>query len=391
MRVLVFNCGSSSVKISSIDTALGTWSARGSVDRIGAEGGPGTCRVQRAGEPPREEPADVADHAEAVRLLVDRLPREGRPEAAGHRVVHGGERYTAPVVADAAVLEELDALAHLAPLHNPPNVAGLRIATQLYPELPQVAVFDTAFHATMPPHAYRYAVPERLYTECGVRRYGFHGLSHAWVAGRAAALTGRPDLRLVSLHLGNGCSAAAVRGGQCLDTSMGFTPLEGLVMGTRCGDLDPAVPLFLQEEAGLSLREVGRILNEDSGLEALAGRSDMRDLQSAMAAGDARARLAFDIFCYRIRKYVGAYAAALGGLDALVFTAGIGENSAPVRAAVCEGLEFLGVRFDAARNGEYQGGECDVSAAGSGARVLVVPTNEELMIARETESLVSAG
>lgn len=389
MLVFVFNCGSSSVRLSLIDTVSGAWRAKGSVDRIGDPDRPGTGKVQRAGEAPRTVETR-GSYEEAVHWLVGEMHPENPPEAIGHRVVHGGEEYEKPVVVTPEVLEDLDRLSRLAPLHNPPNVAGIRLAGTLFPDLPQVAVFDTAFHATLPDYAYRYAIPERFYREDGIRRYGFHGTSHRYVSERAAAMLGRTDLRIVTLHLGNGCSVAAVRAGKSLDTSMGMTPLEGLVMGTRSGDLDPSIPLLLQESGGLTAAEVDRILNHEGGLEALSGGlSDMRDIERERAAGNDRARLAFDAFCYRVRKYVGGYAAVVGGLDALVFTAGIGENSAAVRAAVCAGLEFLGLRLDEARNGQNTSEERDISAPDSSARILVIPTNEELLIARDTEAALN--
>lgn len=388
MLVLVLNCGSSSVKMRLVDTATGAWLARGLVDRIG-EPEPGTRSVERPGQPARKTGVQAADHSVALRLLLEELPEASRAAAVGHRVVHGGERYTGSVRITPEVLRELEPLSRLAPLHNPPNLVGIRIAQQHWPDLPQVAAFDTAFHSTLPDYAYRYAVPEAWYRDLGVRRYGFHGLSHRYVAERATARLGRDNLRLVSLHLGNGCSAAAVRGRTCLDTSMGMTPLEGLVMGTRSGDLDASVPLLVQAELGLLSAEVDRILNRDSGLEALAGTLDMRDIQAELSTS-AGAKLAFELFCYRVRKYVGAYASVLGGLDALAFTAGIGENSSVVRDEICRGLESLGVRLDEAANGENRGDERDVAHPSAPVRVLVIPADEELVIARETEAVLAA-
>jgi acetate kinase len=389
MLVLVLNCGSSSVKVTLIDPESGAPAFRGSVDRVGAEEGESARRWDDgAGE--RTVRAAPGDYREAIAWLAERLPAGAAPDAVGHRVVHGGEEYVRPVLVDAEVLADLARCSDLAPLHNPPNLVGISAATELFSGLPQVAVFDTAFHSAIPPHAYRYAVPEEFYRRHGVRRYGFHGLSHRYVSERAAEMLGRSDLRLVTLHLGNGCSAAAVRGGVSIDTSMGLTPLEGLVMGTRSGDLDPAVPLLLQSLTGRTVVQVEDLLNNASGLEALSGgHSDMRDVERLAAAGDERARLAFEVFCYRARKYAGAYAAALGGLDALVFTAGIGENSAAVRESVCAGLEFLGLRLDATLNRASGKNDRDVGAADSGVRVLVIPTNEELVIARDTLRVVS--
>jgi acetate kinase len=300
--------------------------------------------------------------------------------------VHGGERFSAPALIDDQVVEAIREQVPLAPLHNPANLLGIETALATFPDTPQVAVFDTAFHRTMPPRAHRYALPRDLADRLGIRRYGFHGTSHAYVSRLAAAHLGKPlaELNLLTMHLGNGASVAAVAGGRCVDTSMGFTPLEGLVMGTRTGDLDPAVVLYLQREAGMSLDQVDELLNKQSGLKGLTGVNDMREIQRRAAAGDQAAREAFDLYCYRIRKYAGAYAAALGHLDALVFTAGIGEHSATVRAGVCDGLEGFGVRLDPARNHLPSNGPRTVSSDDSTVAVLVVPTDEELEIAEQT-------
>lgn len=385
----MLNCGSSSVKLRLVDTAASGWLLRGLVDRIG-EDEPGACVAERAGSPAERHTVRIADHGAALDLLLQHLPEAAHAEAVGHRVVHGGERYTSAARITETMLPELEALSRLAPLHNPPNLQGIRVARERWPLLPHVAAFDTAFHATLPDFAYRYAVPESWYRELGIRRYGFHGLSHQYVAEQAAALTGRTDLRLVSLHLGNGASAAAIRGRTCVDTSMGLTPLEGLVMGTRTGDLDPSIPLLVQGELGLSAAAVDRILNRESGLEGFAGTHDMRDIEAQLERS-AGARLAFEAFCYRARKYVGAYAAALGGLDALAFTAGIGENSSRTRREICRGLQFLGLRLDEAANGEYSTTARDVADPSSAVRVLVIPTDEERVIARETEAVLRGG
>jgi acetate kinase len=390
MHVLVLNCGSSSVKTRLVEAETGAVAFTGSVDRVGSDNGRSTRRARASGGAEEREESAPGDYREAIRWLADRLPGASQPQAVGHRVVHGGEEYVRPTRIDDEVLRDLERCSRLAPLHNPPNLTGIRAARELFPDLPHVACFDTAFHATLPPHAYRYALPEFLYREHAVRRYGFHGLSHRFVAERAAAFCGRDDLRLVSLHLGNGCSAAAVHAGRSVDTSMGMTPLEGLIMGTRSGDLDPAVPLLLQSLLGKTAGEVDALLNHEAGLEALSGRTgDMRDIEAARAAGDGRAALAFDAFCYRVRKYVGAYAAALGGLDALAFTGGIGENSGTVRSAVCEGLEFLRIRLDPARNGDDHTGEREISAPIAPVRVLVIPANEEWIIARDAAAALA--
>jgi acetate kinase len=313
--------------------------------------------------------------------------------AVGHRVVHGGEKFSKPTMVDAATLKEIDKVSSLAPLHNPPNLMGISACLKRMPGTPQVAVFDTAFHATMPKYAYVYALPYNLYEENGIRRYGFHGTSHRYVSGRttkfmAAKGYDAADLKVITCHLGNGGSMAAIIGGKVVDTTMGMTPAEGLVMGTRSGDLDPAILLYLQKQFKMSAEDVDNLINKKSGLLGVTGKSsDMRDVEDLAKSGDERARLALDIFCYRVRKYIGAYAAAMGGLDAVVFTGGIGENSPTVRAECCKGLEFLGVEMDPEANAAGRG-ERDISRESSKVRVLVIPTNEELMIARETAQVV---
>lgn len=380
MKILVLNCGSSSVKYELYDTELRQALSEGIVDRIG------------------EEQA-VPDHGRALELVIAALLAPGtgalsdlrEVAAVGHRVVHGGAHFSRAVRITDEVVAALEACVPLAPLHNPPALQGIKEAFRLLPNVPQVAVFDTAFHATIPAHAHVYALPYRLYQEYGLRRYGFHGLSYQYVSRRAdELLEGRlADLKVVVAHLGNGASITALAGGRSVDTSMGLTPLEGLVMGSRGGDLDPGALLFLLREVGFSVEELARMLNEESGLLGVSGRSnDLRDILAGAEAGDERCRLALDIYCYRIRKYVGAYAAALGGLDLLVFTGGVGENSPPVRAAVCEALGFLGLRLDARANSAAQGVETCVSAPDSKVRVLVVPTDEERLIAEETAALV---
>ena len=394
-QVLVLNCGSSSIKYQLLQMDGGRVLAGGLVERIG-EAQPmltHRCVDGVSGEQVvRESVIEAGDHAAAFEF-VDAALRElpafeagRRLLAVGHRVVHGGEAFSAPTLIDAGVMAVIDGLSDLAPLHNPPNLVGIRIGMARFPGVPHVAVFDTAFHQSMPAQAFRYAVPAGWYSGHGVRRYGFHGSSHRFVANRAAGFLGRPlgELKLVSLHLGNGASAAAIDGGRCVDTSMGFTPLEGLVMGTRCGDVDPAVSFYMQERCGLSAEAVEGILNRESGLKGLCGFNDMRDVLHAAEAGDAEAELALEVYCYRIRKYVGAYVAVLGGLDGLIFTGGVGENSAEVRRRVCKGLGFFGVGVDVERNACHAGAVLDIGIAGSGARVLVVRTNEELQIANET-------
>ncbi|MFO7778882.1 MAG: acetate kinase [Nitriliruptoraceae bacterium] len=398
MQVLVLNSGSSSIKYRLYDDhddglAL---RARGLVERIGEPRGRAEQVVVTADGSSTEDTEDVAipDHQAGFRWIVSRLEAAGLADdlgAIGHRVVHGGAEFTAPTVIDEAVVARIEAQVPLAPLHNPANLTGIEVARQLRPELTNVAVFDTAFHATLPPAAYRYAVPTRLLEEQGIRRYGFHGTSHAYVARRAAAALGRPEaeLKLVTLHLGNGASATAVDGGRSVETSMGLSPLEGLVMGTRSGDLDPAVIFHLIRQAGLSPEEVERILNRESGLLGLCGDNDLRTIEERAEGGDEAARLALEVYVHRIRKYLGAYAAVLGRLDGIVFTAGVGENSDTLRERICADLDVLGVRLDPARNAGQRAakapdGVIAVHAADSEVAVLVVATDEEREIAEQT-------
>lgn len=373
MRILVLNSGSSSIKYELFDM----------VDRSLLIGG----AAERIGEPG----SDLIDHAAALDHIMDsladaRVLDDGSELVAiGHRVVHGGETFREPRVIDEQVIETIRALSALAPLHNPANLLGIEVAMARRPDVPQVAVFDTAFHHSIPPRAYRYAVPDDWYREHGVRRYGFHGTSHAYVTKQAARALGRPleETNLIVLHLGNGASVTAVQGGKSIDTSMGLTPLEGLVMGTRGGDLDPGVLLHMARHAGLSVDEVDVALNRESGLVGLCGVSDMRDILRRKADGDARAELALEVYVYRIRKYVGAYAAVLGRVGAIVFTAGVGENSPDIRERVCAGLEILGVRLDAALNRSDANGARAIHEQSSSIAVWVIPTDEELEIAEE--------
>ncbi|HEV3468628.1 MAG TPA: acetate kinase [Pyrinomonadaceae bacterium] len=404
MNVLVLNCGSATVKFQLIATDLDRIAedtdarlARGQVERVGGEA---IITFQAAGREPRPTTAPVRDTRAAVEAILRWVTAEdsGIKEVAsvadvhavGHRVVHGGERFTHSVVIDDEVLRGIEDCIELAPLHNPANVRGIEAARTLFgPGLPQVAVFDTAFHQTLPPYAYLYALPYQWYRRHRVRRYGFHGTSHRYVAYRYRRLRGlgRAETNVLTLHLGNGCSAAAIRAGDSVDTSMGMTPLEGLVMGTRSGDMDPAIVDFIALKEGFTAQEVDSILNKQAGLLGISGlTNDMRELlDEARENNDRRARLAVEIFCYRVRKYVGAYLAAMGGADALVFTGGIGENSPEIRARVCEGLGWMGVELDATRNEQHTGRrEGLVSAEGSRLAVYVIPTDEELLIARDT-------
>lgn len=394
MNILVINSGSSSVKYQIVDVADGTVLTGGSLERIGEAESRLTHYWQDA-EVGRQEITRtlvVPDHAHAFEHIAAVMRESGLAgrfavDAIGHRVVHGGERFRAPILINAEVVEALRAMSTLAPLHNPPNLTGIEVCLALFPQVPQVAVFDTAFHQTLPVHAFRYAVPDAWYRGHHVRRYGFHGTSHAWVARQAAAFLQQPlaSLRLITLHLGNGASAAAIESGQCVDTSMGFTPLEGLMMGTRSGDIDPAILIYLNRETGIDFEELDYQLNQESGLKGICGVNDMREAQHLAAAGDERARLAIDMYCYRIRKYIGAYYAVLGHLDALVFTAGIGENSPPIRKQSCAGLERFGIRIDDDRNTQAGAGVFEIQADDAPVSVLVVPTNEELEIAHQTQ------
>ncbi len=404
-RVLVVNAGSSSVKYRLVDAVSGIAEASGSVERIGEETGTLVHRVheesrtpQGGGDQEHHEERRFSDFEDALSAALEAFDRHGpalRPSelaAVGHRVVHGGARFSEPTEVDDEVLAAIDELTPLAPLHNPANVEGLRVARRLFPDVAQVAVFDTAFHQTMPEHAYTYAVPLGWREHHQIRRYGFHGTSHAYVSRAAAALLGsRPEqTNTIVLHLGNGASAAAVRGGRSVDTSMGITPLEGLVMGTRCGDVDPALPAHLHRTLGWSLEEIDRALNRDSGLKGLAGVNDFREVMARREAGDAAAALAFDVFAYRVRKYVGAYYAVLEEVHAVVFTGGVGQHNPALREAALAGLGRLGIVVDPDRNRQPGTGPTRISPDDADVAVLVVPTDEELEIARQALALVRA-
>ncbi|MBN1323650.1 MAG: acetate kinase [Methanotrichaceae archaeon] len=408
MRILVLNCGSSSVKYSLFEMDGEDGLAKGILERIDR----GARLVHEAcGEQIVSEIPSVRDHRGAVEVVIRAIlhPKWGalescdRIEAVGHRVVHGGERFSGSVAIDRDVIDSLEGFSNLSPLHNPANLAGIAAVSAILPGVPQVAVFDTAFHHTLPSRAYTYALPHGLCRKYGIRRYGFHGTSHRYVMEEAARLVGRPpaELRLISCHLGNGASIAAIDRGRSIDTSMGFTPMEGLIMGTRCGDLDPAIPLFLMER-GMAFEEVGRLLNHESGLLGISGfSSDMREILEAVYSDASkkvlnldhphhdRALLALEIFIYRVKKYIGAYAAAMGGVDFVAFTGGIGERSLLICQEASSGLEFMGIELGEAR--EIGGGAVDLSKEGSRARVMIIPTKEELFIARETYRLLSDG
>jgi acetate kinase len=401
MKVLVLNCGSSSVKFQVIETSLEMIEAntdetlaRGLVEKIGLSDS--RLAIEVEGRKPYQEIAEILEHRAAVERVLKVLvhPERGvlksvnEIEAVGHRVVHGGEKFASSVLVTPEVEAMIEECVVLAPLHNPHNLRGLNAARSLLPNVPHIAVFDTAFHQSMPPKAFIYGLPYELYTRHAIRRYGFHGTSHRFVSIRTARLLGRAleEVRIVTCHLGNGCSMAAVDRGHSVDTTMGFTPLEGLLMGTRCGDLDAAILPWVMTMEDVTLSQLNAMLNKHSGLYGISGvSSDMREIEHACSTGNRRARLAFDIFCQRIRKYVGAYAAAMGGLDAVTFTGGIGENSSLVRQTALVGMEFLGIELDEEANrAAPRGKEVLVSRPSSRVAVAVVPTNEERVIARDT-------
>ena len=401
MKILVINSGSSSIKYELFDMTHHMVIARGMVEKIGEEQSVIIHRrsLHDKEHVEREESRTVKDHSEAMSKIVDFLTNKDhgvvtdRSEisAVGHRVVHGGEKFCSPVIINSEVKAAIRENVSLAPLHNPANLMGIDVAESVFPDCPQVAVFDTAFHHTMPDRAFLYAVPIELYRDAKVRRYGFHGTSHAYVSEKASEFLQRPlcDLCIITIHLGNGASMAAVKEGLCVDTSMGMTPLEGLVMGTRCGDIDPSIPFYLSDHLDMPFDEISVLLNKRSGLKGLCGENDMREVLRRKSEGDDEAAMAVDVYTYRIKKYIGAYFAAMGRLDAVVFTAGIGENSPEIRAHCCCGLEMLGIEIDDEKNMSSTGGNAmDISSADSRVSVLVVPTNEELRIAIETMALV---
>ncbi|MBN1670976.1 MAG: acetate/propionate family kinase [Kiritimatiellae bacterium] len=401
MKLLVVNCGSSSLKFNLFDTLDSARNARGMVERIGAAGTVLTCRTAR-GERRLELPPGA--HGEAFAAMVDALTAgetavlqaPGEVTAVGHRVVHGGEQYSHSVVVTDEVEREIEAAAALAPLHNPLNLAGIREARRVFPNAAQVAVFDTAFHQTLPPYAYLYGLPYDYYEKKKIRRYGFHGTSHRYVALKAAEFVKRPfnELEIVSCHLGNGASVCAIDHGRSVDTSMGLTPAAGLIMGTRCGDVDPGVLTYLMRSEAMGPDELDALINRESGLLGLSGVSnDMREIEDAAQRGEHRALLAFKSFCYQIRKYIGAYVAAMGGLDIVVFTGGIGQGGVGVRSLACQGLGYMGIRIDEARNQAAGKADtvCDIAAPDAPVRVLIVPCDEERMIARETIRALNRG
>ena len=395
MKILVINAGSSSMKYQLIDMDNESVIAKGNCERIGISGFIGH---KLADGTKIEYEVDFPTHAEAFAEVV-KLLTEGEHKvindvseiaAIGHRGVHGGEKFTKSVLVNDEVLEEFDKLASLAPLHNPPALVAMKACQKVFGDkVPMAIVFDTSFHQTMPPKAYIYPIPYEFYEEHKLRRYGFHGTSHRFVSGRLAELTGKTNTKVVTCHLGNGSSISAVKDGKCMDTTMGLTPLAGLIMGTRCGDVDPSLVTVMAEKSGKTAEEINTILNKKSGLQGVSGiGSDMRDLHAAAAKGDKRAQLATDILVYQIKKYIGSFAAAMGGLDSVVFTGGIGENDDAVRKAVLSDMEFLGIEMDASKNDGCREERC-ISKDSSKVSVWVIPTNEELLIARDTLGLIS--
>lgn len=395
MKILVINCGSSSLKYQFLDMSNESVLAKGLVERIGIEGS--VLKHEKTGMDKEVINADIKDHDVALKLVMEALVNEkygaikdlSEIDAVGHRVVHGGEAFAKSVLIDEDVMKAIEDCIDLAPLHNPPNIIGIRACQKLLPNVKMVAVFDTAFHQTMPESSYIYAVPYEYYEKHKIRRYGFHGTSHLFVSERVAQLMGKnkEDINVITCHLGNGASVSAIKGGKCIDTTMGLTPLEGLIMGTRSGDMDPAIVTFLMDKESLSAKEVDNVLNKKSGVLGISGvSSDFRDIEDEAAKGNKRAQLALDMFHTRVKKYIGAYIAELGKVDAIVFTAGLGENSAESREEICKNMEFLGIEIDTAVN-KVRGKETLISTENSKIKVYTIPTNEELVIARDTLAL----
>lgn len=398
MNILVINAGSSSLKYQLLDSASHDILAKGLCERIGIGGH--LKHTPKNGKPVFDEDLAMPTHAEAIKAVLDMLVSkeygviESPDEigAVGHRVVHGGEKFACSVIIDDAVMQALIDCIPLAPLHNPANITGIRACQALMPKTPMVAVFDTAFHQTIPPKAFLYALPYEYYVENQVRRYGFHGTSHKYVSQRAANMMGKPlgSLKLISCHLGNGSSVTAIKYGKSIETSMGFTPLDGLPMGTRCGAIDPSIVEYIMKARNMTIDEVNDVMNKKSGVLGISGvSSDFRDLDVAAAQGNERAQLAIDLFSYKVTKRIGSAAAAMGGVDAVIFTAGVGENGAEMRAEICADLAFMGIKLDAEKN-KVHGKELDISASDATVKTLVIPTNEELMIAIDTYDLVTA-
>jgi len=397
LKVLVLNSGSSSIKFELFEMPSEKRQARGLLEKIGEEQSKLTYTI---GDSKYTIDQKVADHGQGLRLIIDALTDQSKGGlkdiseigAVGHRVVHGGEAFSETVIIDDKVQKAVEEHIQLAPLHNPPNLLGIKVARELLPNVPQVAVFDTAYHQTMPAYAFTYPIPYELYEQLRVRRYGFHGTSHRYVAARAAKILGRKleETNLITAHLGNGASMTAIQNGKSIDTTMGLTPLEGLIMGTRCGDIDPAIIAFLARAKHMPVAQIDNLLNKKSGMLGVSGLSnDMRSVEQAANEGNTRAALALEMYCYRIKKYVGAYTAAIGNVHALVFTAGVGENSDVVRERVCSNLQNIGYKIDVEKNRGVRGKELDIATADSPIRILIIPTNEELMIAQDTYALTA--
>ena len=402
MKILVINTGSSSIKYELFDMDHHQVEAKGMAERIGEKTSLLTLKIITDDGKPTEkvEESVFFDHHEGlnriVELLIDRehgvIQDKSEITAVGHRVVHGGEAFHAPTIIDEEVIAAIKKNIPLAPLHNPPNLTGIEVVRTIFPDSPQVAVFDTAFHQTIPMRAFLYAVPFELYQKDKIRRYGFHGTSHAYVAERAADYLAKPfdEVNLITIHLGNGASMAAVKQGKCIDTTMGMTPLAGLVMGTRSGDVDPALPFFLADHLSMSLKDIDTLLNKNSGLKGICGYNDMREVIKRKNRGDEQAKIALEVYTYRIKKYIGAYYAVLSTLDGIVFTAGIGENSPEIRELCCHGLNELGIDIDSAKNRTGKKEEREINTPESRVKILVIPTNEELRIAQETKKVIEA-
>ncbi len=402
MKILVLNCGSSSIKYQLFNMKDEAVMASGLAERVGEPLG----RLTHNKFPDTEaqltivREAPIPEHKDGIHMIIDLLTDEehgvvndaSEISAVGHRVVHGGEHFQAPALIDDEVIRAIEETIPLAPLHNPANLMGIRVAQTLIPQAPQVAVFDTAFHQTMPPRAYHYSLPYEYYEELGVRRYGFHGTSHRYVAKEAARLMGRPldNLNLMTIHLGSGASTCAIEKGKSVDTSMGMTPVAGIIMGTRSGNIDPGIIFYLAKSRGMTLEDLDHVLTHDSGLKGICGLNDMRDIHKKAAEGDARARLALDMFVYRIKKYIGNYLAILGRLDGIVFTAGIGEHDVEIRERCCEKLERLGIVLDPEKNRSPHEGPLQINTPESSVALFVIPTNEELEIAQQTKELLEA-
>ena len=399
MKILVLNCGSSSIKYALYNMDDKSVMTSGGAERVGLDGA--FVKVKLANGEKKQVMHDIPEHTEGVKFIFSLLtdPEIGvikdlsEIDAVGHRMVHGGEKFNKSVVLTDEVLKVFEECSDLAPLHNPANLKGVNAVSELMPNLPQVGVFDTAFHQTMPAKAYMYAIPYELYEQYGIRRYGFHGTSHRYVSKRVCDFLGvnPEDKKVITCHIGNGGSIAAVDGGKCVDTTMGLTPLEGVMMGTRSGDIDGGAVSFIQKKLNLDADGISNLLNKKSGVQGITGiSSDMREVEAAEKAGNERAILAMEMYNYRIKKYIGAYAAAMNGCDIIVFTAGVGENQAGMRADVCKGMEWMGVKIDEAKNATIHGEEAVISAPDSKVTVVVVPTDEELMIASDTYEIISA-